>query len=90
MTKDENTKRWLNHLVTSVKDFTDPWHRVKAYNPVGRYFEFDATCGKPEEVQSGGVYGYGSPTNADIYEWFYSRFKTHRRRTVLRAMRLSI
>lgn len=79
----------FNHLiVTAVKNFNDPWHRVKAYNPVGRYFEWDTTNGEPEEVHPGGVFGYGAPTNADVLEWFYS-FKTQRRRTCLRAMRLS-
>lgn len=74
-------------IVRSVKDFNDPWHRTKAYNPVGRRFEWDATDGEPEEVQNGGVYGYGSPTNADVLAWFYS-FGKSRKRMILKAMSL--
>ena len=52
-------------VLNAVKDFDDPWHRVKAYNPVGRYFERVSTNGNPEEVQHGSVYGLGAPKNAE-------------------------
>lgn len=81
-------KNKLNHrILNAVKDFKDPWHRVKAYNPVGRRYEWDATDGEPEEVQNGGVYGYGSPTNADVLAWFHN-FGKSRKRMILKAMSL--
>ncbi len=83
-----NKEKKLNsRILNAVKDFTDPWHRVSAYNPVGRYFELNTTNGEPEEVQPGGVFGYGAPTNADVLRWFYS-YKTTRKQQLLRAMRL--
>ena len=80
-------KKLNSRILNAVKDFRDPWHRVKAYNPVGRYFEKVTTNGDPEEVQNGGVYGLGAPKNAEVLNWFRS-YGTKRRRLLLRAMHL--
>lgn len=74
-------------IVRAVKDFNDPWHRVKAYSPVGRRFEWDTSDGEPGNVQSGGFYDSGAPSNADVLEWFH-RFGKARKRMILRAMSL--
>jgi hypothetical protein len=82
-------KKKINiRVLNAVKNFSDPWHRVKAYNPVGRYFERVTTNGCPEEVQNGGVYGLGAPKNAEVLAWFRS-YGTARRRQLLRAMHIS-
>ena len=77
-------------IVRSVKDFNDPWHRTKAYNPVGRRFEWDTSFGEPGNVQNGGVYDSGAPSNADVLEWFhrYVNKKKSRKRMILKAMSL--
>jgi hypothetical protein len=67
-----------------IKDFKDPWHRGK--NNAVREAFYQWWKYELRETGHADFPALLTPANADIREWFYTTFKTGRKRQILKAL----
>lgn len=78
-------KNTFNHkLVNMVKDFKDPWHRGKNNAVCEAFYQWWKY--ELRETGHADFPALPTPANTDIREWFYTTFKTGRKRQILKAL----